>query len=257
VNLTVGLCPQIEEMRDVVIEEGIRAVETAAYRAEDHGRKLKEAGVKWIHKVATMKHALAAERQGADAVVIVGLEGTGFKHSSQLPTLISITWAVKQIKIPVIAAGGIGDARGFLAALSMGAEGVYMGTAFMATDECPVPEQFKQALVKADPTDPTYRERCLATSKSEEYERVMRMKGSVPLDRWLSELRGAQVTPLEGGRSDDMEEVGRLRGGSLAVAVIDEVVSVRKRIEEIVRGAEEIVTSGNFPRVRNFLTVKE
>ena len=108
VNLSVGLCPRIDEMREVAIEEMVPVIFTSAYRADNHGKRIQEAGLKWVHKVATVQHALAAERQGADAVVIVGLEGTAFKSIFQLPTLISITTAVKQLKVPLIAAGGIG-----------------------------------------------------------------------------------------------------------------------------------------------------
>ena len=93
VNLTIMGCPEIEAMRDVIIEEGgIVAVETAPMRADFLGKPLQEHGVKWIHKVASVNHALAAERQGADAVVIVGLEGAGFKSMDQLTTMIAISF---------------------------------------------------------------------------------------------------------------------------------------------------------------------
>ena len=80
VNISVGLCPRIDEMREVAIEERVPVIFTAAYRADDHGRRIKGAGLKWVHKVATIQHALAAERHGADAVVIIGLEGAGDLH---------------------------------------------------------------------------------------------------------------------------------------------------------------------------------
>ena len=107
VNLSVGLCPRIDEMREVAIEERVPVIFTAAYRADDHGKRIKEAGLTWVHKVVTIKHAVVAERQGADAIVIVGLEGTAFKNISQLPTLTSVTTAVRQIDVPIIAAGAM------------------------------------------------------------------------------------------------------------------------------------------------------
>ena len=110
VNFSIGMCPNVEELREVAIEERVPVIFTSAFRANDHGRRIQEAGLKWIHKVASVQHAIAAEKQGADAVVIVGLEGTAFKSISQLPTLTSITTAARLIKIPLIAAGGIGDA---------------------------------------------------------------------------------------------------------------------------------------------------
>ncbi|MFW6126112.1 MAG: NAD(P)H-dependent flavin oxidoreductase, partial [Chloroflexota bacterium] len=143
VNLSVGLCPQIDEMREVAIEERVPVIFTAVYRADDHGRRIHEAGLRWVHKVATVHHALAAERQGADAVVLVGLEGAGFKSIQQLPTLVAISSAARMMKVPLIAAGGIGDGRGLVAALGMGAEGIYMGTRFMATRECPISDRYK------------------------------------------------------------------------------------------------------------------
>jgi len=84
VNLSMGI-PNVDEMRDVIIEEGVKIVFTAVYNAEQHGKRFHEAGITWIHKVATVKHAAAAERHGVDAVVIVGLEGAGHKSPIQLP----------------------------------------------------------------------------------------------------------------------------------------------------------------------------
>jgi len=258
INLSIGLCPQIDEMREVAIEEGIPVIFTAAYRADDHGKRIHEAGLKWIHKVATVHHALAAERQGADAVVIVGLEGTGFKNITQLPTLITITTAVRLLKIPVIAAGGIGDARGFLGALGMGAEGVYMGTAFMATEECPISDRYKQALVEGEPWDPKIRDRALAPPKIEEYQKVMKEKGSMPTSQWLARLEMVLIKESPDTAIDwesafqewDPEVAFRISGGSLAVGVIDRVKSTRELIDDIIQGAERILSAeGTLGRI--------
>jgi len=249
VNLTVMTCPRIDEVCQVIIEEAVPVVETASYRADTYGKRLQAAGAKWIHKVATVKHALAAEQQGVDAVVIVGLEGAGFKSTLQIPTLISIPWAVKQMKVPVIAAGGIGDARGFIAALAMGAEAVYLGTAFMATAECPISERHKQSMAAADPTEPRYRERCLAPPRPEELARVMAERDSEPVDRWLMKLERVMLKDspdMADVNWDDLseeameEEILRSLPGSLAVAAIDRVVSVRELIENIISEAEAI-----------------
>ena len=118
---------------DIAIGAGIKVFTTSAYKAAKIGMKLHDAGCYWFHKCATMKHAISAEKAGADAVTIVGLEGTGFKNPLQNTTLINMTMARKLLRVPVIAAGGIGDARGFLAALSMGAEAVCFGTAIIPT----------------------------------------------------------------------------------------------------------------------------
>lgn len=247
VNLTIVGCPEIEAMRDVIIEEGgVVAVETAPMRADFLGKPLQERGIKWIHKVGSVKHALSAERQGADAVVIVGLEGAGFKAMDQVPTMINIPWAVRQIKIPVIAAGGIGDARGFLAALIMGAEAVYMGTAFMATRECPVSDKHKQFLANSDPSEPILRKRCLTPPNMEEVAKVMAKRDSLPDHEWLGKLEQAMVDDtegmsLDGASLEEMEaEILRAVPGSLAVGVIDKVPTIKQFIENLIAEAEEI-----------------
>jgi len=247
VNLTMTMTPELDRMVDVVIDEGVPVVETSAYRADAYGKRLQRAGIKWIHKVATVKHALAAEAQGADAVVIIGLEGTGFKNPSQLPSLIGIPWAVRQMKVPVIAGGGIGDSRGFMAALAMGAEAVYMGTAFMTTKECPIPERYKQMLVEASPSDPKFRDRNLVPTRTEAYAKVLEKRGTMPEAQWLAQLEAALSHPsmdperLEAMfRGDEIEAVLEFVPGSLAVAVIDKIMSVKELIESIIAGAEEI-----------------
>ncbi|MCK4362241.1 MAG: nitronate monooxygenase [Dehalococcoidia bacterium] len=248
VNLSVGLCPHIDEMRDVSIEERVPVIFTSAYRADNHGKCIHDAGLKWVHKVATVQHALAAERQGADAVVIVGLEGTAFKSIFQLPTLISITTAARQMKVPLIAAGGIGDARGFLAALAMGAEGIYMGTRFLATEECPVSERFKQQLVAAQPWDKEYRERALTPPTPEDYEKIMGERGNMPMDQWLQQLeqvmfKQSEVGEIDWEREFDLDLILQIAGGSLAVGVIDRVMSVKELIDTIIRDAERMRSS--------------
>jgi len=193
------------EYIDIVIDEGIKTCFTSAYKAKEIGDRLKDNGINWIHKCATMKHALSAERDGADAVVIVGLEGTGYKNPLQNTTMINMVMANRLLKIPFIAAGGIGDARGFLGALSMGAQAVYMGTAFMATKECPIPENFKRdMIVNQDCFDPKMYERL--------YHHKLKDSG----------------TP------------------SMAVGVIDDILTVKEFIDKIMNDAERILRSWGF-----------
>ncbi|MFX1499617.1 MAG: nitronate monooxygenase [Promethearchaeota archaeon] len=135
---------------DIAIDAGVRVFTTAAYKAAIIGKKLHDAECYWFHKCATMKHAISAEKVGADAVTIVGIEGTGFKNPFQNTTLINMTMAKKLLKIPVIAAGGIGDARGFLAALAMGADAVCFGTAIIPTKESPATDSWKKSILKQD-----------------------------------------------------------------------------------------------------------
>jgi nitronate monooxygenase len=129
---------------EVALNFGIKVFSTSAYKAKKIGDRIHEAGCRWIHKCATLRHAISAEQAGADMIVIVGLEGTGFKNPIQNTTLINMTVARKLLKVPIIAAGGIADARGFLAVLMAGASAVCFGTFLMATTECPISEKFKQ-----------------------------------------------------------------------------------------------------------------
>jgi NAD(P)H-dependent flavin oxidoreductase YrpB (nitropropane dioxygenase family) len=246
VNLTMSV-GNIDKMIDVIIDEGVPVVETSAYRADVYGKRLQEAGIKWIHKVATIKHALSAEAQGVDAVVIIGLEGTGFKSPMQLPSLIGIPWAVRQMKIPIIVGGGVGDSYGFMAALAMGAEAVYIGTAFLATKECPIPDRYKQILVEGNPVDPRFRDRILGPKNTEKYNEILGRKGTISDDEWLIELEAAMSNqPIEGGglrtvvQGGDIEAILDFAPGSLAIAVIDKVITVKELIESIIAGAEAI-----------------
>ena len=135
---------------DISIDAGVKVCTTSAYKAKNIGKKLHDAGCYWFHKCATMRHAISAEQAGADAVTIVGLEGTGFKNPNQNTTLVNMTIAKKLIKIPLIAAGGIGDARGFLAALAMGADAVCFGTAIMPTKESLATNMWKKRIINQD-----------------------------------------------------------------------------------------------------------
>lgn len=247
VNLSMSYTVGIDEMVDVIIDEGVPVVETSIYKADVYGRRLQQAGVKWIHKVATVKHALAAEAQGVDAVVLIGLEGTGFKSVDQLPGLICIPWAAKQLKVPLIAGGGIADSRGFMAVLAMGAEAAYLGTAFMATKECPISERHKQMLVEGSPSDPKFRDRNLVPTRSEAYLRVMEKRGTVSSDEWLRELEVALIgQPMDPQKieglmeANDLEAVLDFAPGSLAVAMIDRVMTAKELIDSIITGAEAI-----------------
>ena len=135
---------------DIAFNENCSIFTTSGYKASFIGKRVHEAGGLWFHKCVLIKHAISAEEEGADGVTLVGLEGTGFKNPQTNTTLVNITLARKMFKIPIIAAGGIGDARGFLSALAMGAEAVCLGTALMTTRECPVPEKIKEKWLNLD-----------------------------------------------------------------------------------------------------------
>jgi nitronate monooxygenase len=135
---------------EIALNEDVKTFTTSGYKAAFLGNRIHEAGCYWFHKCVLLKHAISAEKEGADAITLVGLEGTGFKNPLTNTTLINITMARKLLPIPIIAAGGIGDARGFLGALAMGADAVCFGTALMVTEECPVSIKSKEKWISSD-----------------------------------------------------------------------------------------------------------
>ncbi|TFG22367.1 MAG: nitronate monooxygenase [Promethearchaeota archaeon] len=141
---------------EIGLDEGINIFTTSAYQATFIGKRVHEAGCYWFHKCALPKHALSAEKAGADAITLVGLEGAGAKHPLQNTTLVNITSAKKMLKVPLIAAGGIGDAYGLIGALAMGAEAVCLGTALLLTKECPASEELKKRWIKTNIFEETY-----------------------------------------------------------------------------------------------------
>lgn len=152
VNLTIlptVKTPPYADYIQVVIDAGIKVLETAGSSPKDFIEPLKRNGVRLIHKCTSVRHALSAERAGVDIVSIDGFECAGHPGEDDVGGLLLIPLAAQALKIPIIASGGIGDGRGLAAALALGAEGVNMGTRFCATVEAPIHPAIKQALVNA------------------------------------------------------------------------------------------------------------
>lgn len=145
--------PPYEEYMAAVIDSGIKIVETAGNSPKSFVEKFKAAGISIIHKCTTVRHAISAERYGADMVSIDGFECAGHPGEDDVPGLVLIPIVAKALKIPIIASGGIGDGRGMAAALVLGAEGVNMGTRFMCTREAPIHDKIKQALIAGSERD--------------------------------------------------------------------------------------------------------
>jgi len=141
--------PNAAEALEIAIEMGVETITTSAGNPLKMIGRIKEAGLKVLHKVSTVPMALKAQEAGVDAVIATGYEAGGHIGRDETTTLCLIPQLVDALRIPVVAAGGIGDARGLVAALALGAEGVEMGTRFVATRECPAPEYFKRAVVDA------------------------------------------------------------------------------------------------------------
>jgi len=153
VNLTILPAitpPPYAEYRQAIIEAGIKIVETAGYKPQEHVDHFKQHGIKIIHKCTAVRHALSAERMGVDAISIDGFECAGHPGEDDIPGLILIPAAADKVKVPMLASGGFGDGRGLVAALALGADGINMGTRFCATKEAPIHDAVKQQMVAND-----------------------------------------------------------------------------------------------------------
>ena len=153
VNLTILPSispPPYAEYRQAIIDMGIKVVETAGYKPQEHVDHFKAHGITVIHKCVAVRHALSAERMGVDAISIDGFECAGHPGEDDISGLVLIPAAADKVKIPMLASGGFGDGRGLVAALALGAEGINMGTRFCATKEAPMHDNIKQAMVDAD-----------------------------------------------------------------------------------------------------------
>ncbi len=136
-----------------IIEGGVKIVETAGRNPQPYLPRLKDAGIKVIHKCTSVRHALKAEAIGCDAVSVDGFECGGHPGEDDIPNMILLPRAADELKIPFVASGGMADARSLVASLALGAEGINMGTRFLATQEAPVHEKVKQAILAASELD--------------------------------------------------------------------------------------------------------
>ncbi|MEY4654351.1 MAG: hypothetical protein RI884_2932 [Pseudomonadota bacterium] len=203
--------PPYERIFSVIIERGIRVVETAGNVPAELLDRLRAAGITIIHKCTSVRHALAAEKRGVDIVSIDGFECAGHPGEDDVPGLVLIPAAVAALKVPVIASGGIADGRGMAAALALGAQGVNMGTRFVATREAPVHDRVKQALVAARENDTRLVMRTLRNSSrvlsnpvSEEVLQLERRPGGAKFEDLKSLVAGARGrAALESGDTEN------------------------------------------------------
>ena len=145
--------PDYPGLIDVIVKSGVKVVETAGNNPQKYLPPLKGAGIKIIHKCTAVRHALKAESIGCDAVSVDGFECGGHPGEDDIPNMILLPRAAEELKIPFVASGGMADGRSLVAALALGAEGMNMGTRFIATKEAPVHQHVKEALVAASELD--------------------------------------------------------------------------------------------------------
>ena len=233
---------KIQEDLNVVIEEGIKFVETAALNPAPYLDQLKKAGITILHKCATVRHAQSAERAGVDAVTLVGYEAAGHTGLDDLPLSIMVPLAVDSLKIPVIAAGGVSDGRAFVAHLALGAAGVQIGTRFMASHECPASNVLKDWLLQTKVNDTVYIERSLDRAyrvrRNEAAEKVLELeKKGITMIELLSWI-GADA--LKKVIFDGDVNAGVIACGPVA-GLIDDIKSVDEIVRHIINQAGDIV----------------
>lgn len=251
VNLTI--LPTInpvpyDEYRAAIVEAGITVVETAGSSPEPHLPDFHAAGIKVIHKATSVRHALSAERKGVDAISIDGFECAGHPGEDDVPGLILIPAAVRQLTIPVIASGGIASGQGLAAALALGAVAVNMGTRFMATAEAPIHDNVKQQIVENDErsTVLVFRRfhntaRVVRNSISEKIVEISEREGATfdDIAALASGMRGRKNVLAEGNMEDGMWWAGQTQG------LIHDVGTVQEVVDQVIADAEEII--GRLP----------
>jgi len=241
VNLTILPTitpPPYDEYLAAIIDGGVRIVETAGNSPRDYVQRLKAEGIVVVHKCTTVRHARAAERHGVDIVSIDGFECAGHPGEDDVPGLILIPLAARALKIPVIASGGIADGAGMAAALALGAEGVNMGTRFCATQEAPIHERIKQALVAATENDTrlmfrTLRNttRVLSNAISNEVIAIEQRPGGCTFEDLRHLVAGARgKAALAAGAVDD----GVVAAGQV-VGLIDDLPTCDALLQRMVR----------------------
>jgi NADH:quinone reductase (non-electrogenic) len=260
VNLTILPAikpPPYAEYRQAIIEAGIKIVETAGNKPIEHVEEFKKHGIKVIHKCTSVRHGLSAERMGVDAISIDGFECAGHPGEDDVPGLILIPAAADKIKIPMIASGGFGDARGLVAALALGAEGINMGTRFMATVESPIHENIKQQIVAND-------ERATELIFRTMHNTSRVAKNVISTQVVAMEREGAKFEDVRelvaGTRGRSVYEVGDNDAGIWSAGqiqgLIHDIPSCADLIHRIVREAEEII-HGRLDRMAGMRTMAE
>jgi NAD(P)H-dependent flavin oxidoreductase YrpB (nitropropane dioxygenase family) len=248
VNLTflpTFAAPPYPEYIRAIIEGGVRIVETAGRNPQPHMAVLKAAGVKVIHKCTSVRHALKAEAIGCDAVSVDGFECGGHPGEDDVPNFILLPRAAEELKVPFVASGGMADGRSLVAALALGADGINMGTRFIATREAPVHENVKQAIVSASELDTALIMRSLRNT-----ERVMmnagvrrvleieREKGpSLAIDDIREQVAGIYPRVMTEGDLD----AGAWSCGMVA-GLIHDVPTCRELIDRIMAEAERLIS---------------
>ena len=229
-----------------IVEGGVKIVETAGRSPEAYMPDLKGAGIKVIHKCTSVRHSLKAEKIGCDAVSVDGFECGGHPGEDDIPNMILLPRAAEELSIPFVASGGMGNGQQLAAALSMGADGINMGTRFIATKEAPVHQNVKEALVAASELDTELimrplrnTERVLANDAVQKIlEKEKALGDEIQITDIMDEVAGVYPKIMQDGTMD----AGAWSCGMVA-GLIHDIPTCKELVERIVSDAEEIIKS--------------
>ncbi|KKK41402.1 hypothetical protein LCGC14_0645510 [marine sediment metagenome] len=245
INLFPAMMPQekLEEYVEATINAGVKIIETSGHKApENLVPRFKEGGAIWIHKCAGVRYAIKGASLGADIITVVGYENGGATGMLDIGTLVMTPSVVDALDIPVIAGGGITDGRGVAAALALGAEGVIMGTRMMATVECPLHDNLKQAFVQAKETDTQIVMRSIRNThrmwKNKPAEQIVELESKKAS---LQEI----IDVASGTNARKMYYEGDLEAGLVScgqgVGLIKDIPPVKELLDRIMKEAEETI----------------
>jgi len=237
--------PPYPDYIDAIVEGGVKAVETAGRSPEQYMPQLKAAGIKVIHKCTSVRHALKAENIGCDAVSVDGFECGGHPGEDDIPNFILLPRAAEELTIPFVASGGMADGRSLVAAMALGAEGMNMGTRFLATKDAPIHDNVKQAILEADELQTKLimrnlrnTERVMKNAAVEEIIRIEKEKGE---DETIDDIRHL-VTGAKGRlvlQEGKMDEAAWSCG--MVAGLIHDIPSCEELISRIMADADAIV----------------
>lgn len=235
--------PDTDAMLDAIIKEGVGIISTSAGSPERWAEKIRSSGAKWLHVVSNVRGAVRAAAAGVDVVIAEGTESGGIASRDEITTMVLIPQVVDAVKVPVVAAGGIADARGFLAALALGAQGVQIGTAFLATKECDrVSDAYKKILLNASDTATglaTRKAYPVRMIKNKFFETLQQMDEEGKSREEIQMMLAPKMMNLS--QENDLEN-GFYVAGQVA-GLIKEIKTVRELIEDITTEAERLYHS--------------
>jgi len=252
VNLTflpAFTMPPYPEFIDAIISGGVKIVETAGRNPQEHLPRLQDAGVRIIHKCTSVRHALKAESIGCDAVSVDGFECGGHPGEDDIPNMILLPRAAEELSIPFVSSGGMADARSLVASLALGADGMNMGTRFIATREAPVHENVKRALVAATELDTRLimrsirnTERVLSNAAVEEVLRIERARAEAGEALEIDDIRHL----VAGSENRKVLQQGEMDAGAwscgMVAGLIHDIPTCQELLDSIMAEAEALIS---------------